>query len=299
MRKMLLAFSLLALTAATAIAGGAPAVLIDGTLDPLYGPAIATQTVQTQFGDASGGTIGYTNGSELDALYVYADGTNLYVFVAGNLESNYNKFELFIDSHDGGQNVLRADNADVDFNGLNRLSGLKFDAGFAPDYYLTMSGGDQSGTYGMFVSGAELLTTGGGDGGYMGTTTAGSDGTLSGGSFDVGVRMTIDNSNTAGVTGGCNGETPGTVTHGIEMTIPLDSLDWTPGTSLQVCAFVNGSSHDYLSNQVLPGLPAGTCNLGDPHNVDFTALAGDQFATVPRTVPVVPATWGGIKVKYR
>lgn len=299
MRQMLLVFGWLAMAASTALAGGTPVLTVDGTLDGTYGGAIATQTVQTQFGDASGGGTGFTNGSELDALHVYSDGAYLYVFVAGNLESNYNKIEIFLDTKDGGQNVLRADNADVDFNGLNRLSGLRFDAGFEPDYYLTMSGGDQGGTYGMFVNGAALSTAGGGAGGYMGTTTAASNGVLSGGNWDIGVRMTINNANTGGVTGGCNGDSPGAVDSGIEIAVPLDSLDWTPGQSLRVCAFVNGSGHDYLANQVLPGLPAGTCNLGDPHAVDFTALAGDQFATVDRAVPVRPTTWGQLKARYR
>ncbi len=301
MRTWILVLALLALGAPVALAGGVPTLppVVDGTLDGAYGSAVATQTVQTQFGDATAGGTGFTNGSEFDALYVATDGTYLYLFVAGNLESNYNKLELFLDTCDGGQNVLRNDNPDVDFNGLNRLSGLRFDAGFAPDWYFTMSGGDQAGTYGLFANGAELLTAGGGTGGYMGTSGAASDGTLTGGSWDRGVRVTIDNANTGGVGGGCAGETPGAVGTGIEIRVPLDSLAWTPGASLGVCVFVNGGSHDYLANQVLPGLPDGTCNLGDPHNVDFTALAGDQFAVVARTVPVRPATWGQLKARYR
>jgi hypothetical protein len=296
MRLATLAFAALVLSAAPAFGGSDPAV--DGTLDPSYGAPVALQTVQTNFGDANAGTVGFTNGSELDLLHVTASGTTLYLFFAGNLESNYNKIEIFLDTHDGGQNVLRADNPNVDFDGLNRMSGLRFDAGFEPDYWGSLTGGDNGGTYAMFANWAELLTGGNGEGGYLGSTGAASDGTLSGGDAR-GVRVTIHNGNTAGVGGGCAAQAPGTVTTGIELAIPLDSLDWTDGHTFKVCAFVNGGSHDFVSNQVIPGLPDGTCNLGDPHAVDFTAHAGDQFATVSRAVPVKPASWGRIKARYR
>jgi hypothetical protein len=47
-----------------------------------------------------------------------------------------------------------------------------------------------------------------------------------------------------------------------------------------VAAFINGSSQDFLSNQVLGFLPAGTANLGEPRNVNFNNLAGEQFFVV-------------------
>ena len=297
MRSVIASMALLALLAASAFGGSDP--VVDGTLDLAYGSPITFQSVQTNFGDANAGTTGFTNGSEIDLLHVTVSSGTLYLFFAGNLESNYNKLEIFLDTHEGGQNVLRADNPDVDFNGLNRMSGLRFDAGFEPDYWGSVTGGDNLGTYALFASWAELLTNGGGEGGYLGTTGAASDGVLTGGDAR-GTRITIHNGNTGGVGGGCAAVLPPSgVTTGVEVAIPLDSLDWTPGQSFKVCAFVNGGSHDFVSNQVIPGLPDGTCNLGDPHAVDFTAHAGDQFATVSRTVPVVPSTWGRLKARYR
>lgn len=297
MRHAFASMALLALLAAPVFAGSDP--VVDGTLDLSYGAPITFQSVQTNFGDASAGTVGFTNGSEIDLIYVTQSSNTLYLFFAGNLESNYNKLEIFLDTQDGGQNVLRADNPDVDFNGLNRMSGLRFDLGFEPDYWGSVTGGDNGGTYALFASWAELLTNGGGEGGYLGSTGAASDGVLSGGDAR-GIRITIHNGNTGGVGSGCAAVLPPSgVTTGIEMAIPIDSLDWTPGQSLKVCAFVNGGGHDFVSNQVIPGLPDGTCNLGDPHTVDFTAHAGDQFATVSRTVPVVPSTWGRLKARYR
>jgi hypothetical protein len=74
------------------------------------------------------------------------------------------------------------------------------------------------------------------------------------------------------------------VTTGIELEIPLSAIG-DPSGPIKVCAIVNGSSHDFFSNQVLGPLPAGTCNLGEPRTVDFGAHGGDQFFTVATPVP--------------
>ena len=65
-------------------------VLIDGTLDDVYS-LVAVQTVETGFGN---------NLSEWNAAYTHYDAPSglLNVFLAGNLESNFNKLEIFIDS---------------------------------------------------------------------------------------------------------------------------------------------------------------------------------------------------------
>ena len=176
---------------------------IDGVLDASY-TQIAVQTNQTAFGDNNDSSLDKANGSELDALYaVVADGY-LYVFVAGNLESNFNKFELFFDTESGGQNKLRGDNVDIDFNGLNRMgddgsdNGMRFDTGFDADYYFgCTNGGDPTTIYANFAS----LNFGYGD--YLGSTFPGSDGTLEGGSNGYGIFCTIDNSNIEGVPGRC------------------------------------------------------------------------------------------------
>jgi hypothetical protein len=68
---------------------------------------------------------------------------------------------------------------------------------------------------------------------------------------------------------------------------------------VNVVAFVNGSSHDYMSNQVL-GPATGACNLADPRFVNFNQYAGaQQFTVCPAPTPVTPSTWGRIKTIYR
>lgn len=295
MRK---ATMLLASVLTLAFAGSAMAAQ-DGTLDGAYGPAIAVQTTQTQFGDANIALVDYANGSELDGAYGYVSGGNLYLFLAGNLESNFNKLELYFDTKAGGQNQLRGDNPDVDFNGLNRQAGLKFDAAFAPDYYVTTTGGYDGSGYRMFASYAELLTAGGGSGYYLGSNTAVTAGPMSGGTNPNNIEITIDNSNAAGVDGGCGASSGAGVTKGVELVIPLAAIG-SPTGCFTVCAFVNGSGHDYVSNQVMGSLPAGTCNLADPSFVDFSAIAGNQYFQVcGGATPTTSRTWGSLKSLYR
>jgi len=298
MATTLLASGILALSAAPAFA------VTDGALDGAYGPALHTQTTQTQFGDATDGVPGFTNGSELDIAYGTIDGTTLRLFLGGNLQSNFNKLEIFIDCIGGGQNRLRGDNPNVDFDGLNRMgddgsgNGLNFDDGFEADFYVTMTNGDGGAGHAIFANYAELLTGGGGAGYYLGQAAA-QNGTLSGGSNPNGIELTLDNSNTAGVDGGCGASSGAGVTTGMELAIPLSALGNATGC-FKVSVMVNGGGHDFLSNQVLGSLPPGTCNLGEPRGVDFRQYAGDQFFVVcDNPTNSERSSWGRVKVMYR
>lgn len=263
---------------------------IDGTRDAIYGSPIVVQDTQTGFGDSILGQVDYANGSELDAAYAYVDMSAqiLYLFLAGNLESNFNKLEIFFDTVAGGQNRLRGDNANVDFNGLNRMgddgsgNGLTFDAGFEADYWIGITGGGAP--YALYANWAQLLTSGGGPGDYLGMTGAASNGTLSGGTNPDGILVTINNSNTGGVEGG-SGLASGNgalVTTGVELAIPFAAIGITGAGVIKVSAFINGSGHDFVSNQVLGGIGGGG-NLGDPRFVNFANIPGDQcfYVVVP------------------
>jgi hypothetical protein len=290
---------------ASGILAAAPALAftVDGTLDGAYGPALHTQTTQTDFGNATDGQPGFTNGSELDVAHGTIDGNVLRLFLGGNLESNFNKLEIFIDCLPGGQNRLRGDNPNVDFDGLNRMgddgsgNGLTFDAGFEADFYITMTNGDAGG-HAIFANYAELLTGGGGSGYYLGQTTA-QNGTLSGGINPHGIELTLDNSNVGGVDAGCGASSGAGVTTGIELAIPLSALGNAQGC-FKVSVFVNGGGHDFVSNQVLGSLPPGTCNLGEPRNVNFNSHAGDQYFTVcDNPTHSEKSSWGRVKAMYR
>lgn len=283
--KRTVKWSMLACAAAW-ITASASAQTIDGTRDAIYGSPIVVQDTPTGFGDSNLGQVDYANGSELDAAYVYVDmtGQTLYLFLAGNLESNFNKLEIFFDTVAGGQNRLRGDNSNVDFNGLNRMgddgtgNGLTFDSGFEADYWIGITGGGSP--YALYANWAQLLTNGGGPGDYLGTTGAASNGVLSGGNNPFGIRVTINNSNTGGVTSSVADPIAATaVTTGVELAIPFSAIGISGPTVIKISAFINGSGHDYLSNQVLGGV-GGLGNLGEPRNVNFANIAGDQFFTV-------------------
>ncbi|MEO0484022.1 MAG: GC-type dockerin domain-anchored protein, partial [Planctomycetota bacterium] len=165
------------------LGAGQAAPVIDGTADAIYGSAISgsVQNNFTGFGDADHGNrfrAGEpdpgSNGSEINAAFAVAKDGVLYLTLSGNLEANFNKLELFFDTVAGGQNQLRGDNPNVDFNGLNRMGqflnedamdpdcdnmmegfepgcgviadpgapGLILPAGFEADYWFTVTGGN-------------------------------------------------------------------------------------------------------------------------------------------------------------
>lgn len=137
--------------------------LVDGTADAAYGPALSIQDTTTQFGDNNSPDLIDTEngGSELNQVFatVANDGTQdrLYVTLTGNLENNFNKFEVYIDSLAGvGQNEIVGADLPAGVDGfccggfgttdgaLQRQDFLVFDAGFDADYYLTFSNGGEN-----------------------------------------------------------------------------------------------------------------------------------------------------------
>jgi hypothetical protein len=279
LRRLLGGAVVAGVSAAAAMAGP---VVIDGTIEGLYGAPVSVQDTQTQFGDSNLGQIDYANGSELDAAYAYLSGGVLYLGLAGNLESNFNKLEVFFDTRLGGQKQLRGDNPNVDFDGLNRMGddgngrGLNFDDGFEADYWMSVTGG--GGPYRMYGNYAEILTLGGGAGYYLGSSAAGGGGVDGSGTNPFGINFTINNSNVAGVNGGTGAASGAGVATGVEMAIPLAAIG-SPSGPFRITAFINGGGHDFVSNQVLAPIGTGA-NLGEPRLVNFKIIPGNQFFTV-------------------
>lgn len=261
-------------------------IVVDGTADKAYGNALAVQNVQTQFGDSNSGQIDVANGSEINGLFARVEGGVLYMVIAGNLESNFNKLEVFLDTSEGGQNRLRGDNPNVDNNnGLNRMgddgtgNGLTFDECFTANFFVTTTcGGTPFSTYANI---AQVLTDGGGIGAYIGSGGAGTniiDDTK------YGVKVGYNNSNTAGVVGGTGdaGTTGSGVRTGVEIALPLSLIGVDPVSpqNIKVCAFVNGGGHDFASNQFIGGLGAGYANLAEPRAINLAAIPGNQYVVV-------------------
>ncbi len=234
------------------------AITVDGSMDVAEGYYRATlQNTPTGFGDNTEPVYNIANGSELDGAYYMMDSTDLYIMLTGNLETNFNKLDIFIDSMAGGQNQLLGGdvNPDIDYGGLRNMSGLMFDTGFEADYFLTITNNNSGDGMESYANFAGTPTGGGGTGeslgGGAGTVVTGTNG----------IMVAIDNSNIAGVFTDTLGF-PISVTTGIEIQIPL-SVIGSPTGNVKVSAFINNSGHTYLSNQVLGGIGGGA-NLGNP-----------------------------------
>jgi hypothetical protein len=259
---------------------GLAQVTVDGTIGgDSYGAARSVQTVETQFGD---------NFSELNAAYATIDAGRLYIALTGNLENNFNKLEILIDSKAGGENVFSGtpgnDNSGV-------MAGLTFDTGFEADYHVILRRG--SGKYD--VDFAELGTP---NFDFYTDVFAGTDagaGATGTGTNLSPIEIAYDNSNIAGVIGGdqaADQTAALAVMTGTELSIDLADLGST-GSGIRVMAFVNGSNHDFASNQFLGGMPAPQGNLGGDGFGNFTGTllldmnnwAGDQFFVVGPTEP--------------
>lgn len=308
-----------ALCAAWAAAALGQSPVVDGTLDAeFYGAALSVQDTPTGFGNATNGHPRFAmGGSELDAAYGRVSDGYLYLFLAGNLETygqglqwptgNRNKLDIFIDSIPGGQNSLRGDNAEVDGGALGRMGhldpandGLKFDAGFEADFYLTFQNYMEVVSYysppqveawrGM-LSYATLPTGGGGRSELLGLATDATH-TSHGATFEFanGVKLGFNNGNVGGVKGvGEEGEgdtaQAATVGTGLELAIPIHyvaAADGTIGGSIRILAFVNDVGHGYMSNQVLGPMgqtAGGYGNLGEPRQFNFAEQysPGDQY----------------------
>lgn len=314
--------SLIAWLATLALPAAGQSPTIDGLLDgAFYGAPVAVQDTPTSFGNATNGhprvAVG---GSELDAAYARASEGYLFLFIAGNLETkgvgglqwpagNLNKLDIFVDSIPGGQISLRGDNADVDNGALNNMGhldpdndGLKFEAGFAADFYFTFNNNTEAifwfdppvvEAWRGLLYYATVPSGGGGTAQLLGmaqdpnhqsyTTTF---------IFTNGVKLGFNNSNVGGVRGTSDANAADTalatnVATGLELAIPIELLAAANGSineNIGIVAFVNDTNHRYISNQVLGPMSqasGGYGNLGDPRLFNFseTYSPGNQFFT--------------------
>jgi hypothetical protein len=301
--------------------GAASAITVDGTLDAGYGSAVSVQTVDTEFGNAN--PPGNLGGSELNAAYAKVESGRLFLMLTGNHEPNFNKLDIFIDTGAGGENTLSG-TPGYDFNGgggwiSQNLSGLTFDAGFNAGYHLFSRWGSGTGPYevdfvnraggGSFmVPGASASSPNAAGLIAAGSIPAGDVGpNASGSSLTQNLDFAINNNNAAGVGGGsgaANQANALAVTTGMEFSIDLADLgNPAPGTVLKIFAAINNGDHNYLSNQLLGGLPAPAGNLGgngsggfigNLSGVNLANIGGDQFfrVLVPEPVSLVSALVG-------
>lgn len=270
---------------------------VDGTRDAAYGNALAVQTVETGFGD---------NFSEMDAGYGVIDSGRLYLMLTGNIEANFNKLEIFIDSKAGGQSVFDSSGND----NAGRMDGMVFDSGFTADYHIIARRGNDGSGDKFDLDFANLgAQSASGYSNIFGGTNAGSASTGTGVNASP-IQVGYDNSNTAGVGGNtgaaANQAAAAAVTTGLELSIDLADLGYVSGP-INVMVGQNGGGHDYWSNQFLGGLPVGSGNLGGDGAGNFTGtaainfqnIAGQQFFTVPEPTTLGLLSFGSLMLLRR
>jgi hypothetical protein len=270
-------YSTVAAAAFILAATQARAITVDGSLDAGYGSALAIQGNPTGFGDSTVGDGTSSGGSELDAGYGTISGGNLYIFLAGNHESNGNHVNVFIDGGGAGQATLAVPATGT----MQQMNGSKFSPGFLATFALDVN--DFTGT--NYVE--EYTLTGVPAGGFVGSIPlVGGVGTGTPGVSTIGDK----NTNGGGITGSSATSAQAlSVTTGLELQIPLASIGYTGG-SVFVLADVNGGGDSFLSNQFLPGLSPGTGNLGNGGKFDFSGTAGQFFVVAvpePSTIGLV------------
>jgi len=269
---------------------------VDGTLDAGYGSAMATQTINTSYGNNTSAGGLSTGGSELDAAYGMVSGGNLYLFIAGNFQDNGNRLNLFIADGRTGQSTFSYPSGSIaNINGSVFSPG--FQCTFAMDLNLGSSGSVNASEY-LVANGT---TSGGAQGAFTITSGIGS-GTPNNLGWAAPITIALNDLNTAGVSGSsagtaANQTAAAAVTTGYELAIPLSVLG-NPTGPLEVLVDQNGTSDNGpLSNQFLPGLPAGTTTfaLGGPYTGSTTAKF--NFGSTPNeyfTVAVPEPSTGAL-----
>jgi hypothetical protein len=175
-----------------------------------------------------------------------------------------------------GQNVLVTSHLPSPPAGLAPLHGMTFDAGFSPDalYYVNTTGGT---TYVDRVSLPSAGTLAAKDFRGAGTLNSGR-GALTGGMNPNYLEVAIDSTNTAGITAATVANA-GTAITGFELRVPFADLGLAANFKGRVglAAFLQRTD-GAVSNQWLPGLPAGSVDLGLAPNMN--SVPGVQFVTV-------------------
>jgi hypothetical protein len=290
------------------VSQAAASITVDGTVDASYGAPLAVQTVKTDFGDATD-PAGFGNGGELNAAYGKVWNGRLYVMVTGNVEKNFNKLHLFIDSKAGGENVLSG-LPNYDGGRSQNFGGLTFDTQFAADYHVfgrwgggnfevdvvdraggtctTNCGGDFGQGAGGAIQSGSILGSGGGTTSFLSSAAT----------------FGFNNTNIAGVTGGTNAlsvaeqAAAAAVTTGFEFSIALADIgNPAIGSTILVHAAYGNGDNNYHSNQFLGGLPGPQGNLGGDGGggftgnlagINFNQYGGSQFFRIAVTDEVIP-----------
>lgn len=219
-----------------------PPFIMNGNInEPQWGPPLAT---------SAGGPAasGFGANNRIDALYLKNLGGKLYGAIAGNEndgndQMNNNWILMFIDSKAGGFNNLSSwtnrSNAPTNTSGILNLSlyqSVIFDAGFNPDYILSMNQANATAYFDLYDMTTNTNI-------YLGSNTA-----------------------NPALFGFLGNAATGDFTRGFEFTVGLNQLG-SPATQLSVFVMMvndpNGGDQTFLSNQFLTRAGSNQGNYGN------------------------------------
>ncbi len=225
------------------------------------------------------------NSCELNRLLLKPRADGLLIGITGNLATDGRALALFVQSGSNGQSTINTSTMVAPPSGLKELTGLKFDAGFAPDHLFFLN------TYGgtMYVDYLSLPSSGPGVKTYLGNNAVNSHSpTLTGGDNPYGIQASFDNTNTAGITGSSISGAP-TATKGLEVLIPWPALGLSNGcgATFRVAAGIV-LNDGTVTNQWLPGIGGSMNNIGIAPNL--ASVPGTQHATLNLAYTVTDAT---------
>lgn len=228
----------------------------------------ATQTNPTTLGD---------NVGELNQLFVKPARNGLRIGITGNAPTDGSALVILIEANPGGQTTLNTANQPTPPSGLAAISGTTLDTGFAPDQLFFINFNGAIYTDQVALTSTTSIKT------YRGASQLNSgSGLLTGGTNTSGLAVAMDNTNTAGITA-ASVANAATATKGLEMLIPYTDLGLSAdatqraGRTLRIGVGIVRPSGQFTS-QWLPGLPAGTPDIGlDP---SLNTYAGQQFTTL-------------------
>jgi hypothetical protein len=242
--------------------------------------------------------------------------------VDGNPESNEGQNELLGNNVDISFNKLNR--LGVGGNGAtpaNPSGGLKLDPQFAADYWLfpNTNGTDMYTDAAVLRTGGKRVDPDTGNSLDYGAYSGGTKPASNANSFlatnrdvvnnsaniytNMGPRLAsaqapltpglitfaIDNRNIGGVNGPDNldfSDSPNVI-YGAEISIDLEEAGWDGVSPIKVAGFIINDPADFVSNQVIGGLPTPANetyapNLGEPTFVDFSAIDGAQYVSLCR-----------------
>ncbi len=226
----------------------------------------------------SSGRNGFGDDNDLKTIKYYADGTNIYLGITGEITSNDHILIFFNFSGYVGRGSNTLGNSSSDAGVFKYLGGAKMD--FDVDFALALNEGVSSTNFYIdacrYGSGTPVLAHG-----YIGNVGS-----------QLGASNSFDVSAVFGGTGNLtmayhNGFAADTL-RGVELSIPISAFAGVDNTNnLQLFVIITNNT-GFFSNECIPGDPGAS---NPDTNPDFSALTGGPFHTGSSALPVELSTF--------